>query len=56
VTQPGGSGLPSRRATRYATSDDFPQPPTVAACRAAAVAQLRDLATNLEQLPLDAVT
>jgi hypothetical protein len=37
-------------------SYDFAQAlPTVAAGRTAAVAQLRDLATRLEQLPLDAV-
>ena len=38
------------------SEDAFAQTlPTVAARRAAAVAQLRDLATRLEQLPLDAV-
>jgi hypothetical protein len=42
---------------RQSMSDDaFAETlPAVAAGRAAAVAQLRDLATRLEQLPLDAV-
>jgi hypothetical protein len=46
---------PAPRYTRGMSDDAFAQTlPTVAAGRAAASAQLRDLATRLEQLPLDA--
>src|SRR5262249_29852411 len=50
------AGRPAPRYTPGMSDDAFAQTlPTVAAGRAATVAQLRELATRLEQLPLDAV-